>query len=100
MRPPINDGKYSFAMPITSRLTKLSLGLLCMAGLAACAGPSGSLPPVTAARGAAAEAPEYLLGPGDTLNVFVYRAPELSAKDKTNLPLSKIDPAKLPRYPR
>jgi dTDP-4-dehydrorhamnose 3,5-epimerase len=27
-------------------------------------------------------------------------APELSAKDKLNLPLAKIDPAKLPRYTR
>ncbi len=45
-------------------------------GLGGCAGTSPSLPPVRAEQPAASS---YLIGPGDTLNVFVYRAPELSA---------------------
>jgi polysaccharide export outer membrane protein len=67
-----------------------------MAGLAACAGPSGSLPPAAAARSAAAEAPEYLLGPGDKLNIFVYRAPELSAN---GLPIRPDGRLSLPLVP-
>ncbi|WP_431282811.1 XrtA/PEP-CTERM system exopolysaccharide export protein [Humitalea sp. 24SJ18S-53] len=57
--------------------------------LAACAGP-GATPvaapvttadPVAVADPANGAAPDYVLGPGDTVTVFVYRAPELSAAD-------------------
>ena len=41
-------------------------------------------------------APEYLIGPGDSLNVFVYRAPELSA---TGLPVRPDGRLSLPLAP-
>ncbi|MBC9180404.1 polysaccharide biosynthesis/export family protein, partial [Roseomonas ludipueritiae] len=80
---------------MTSRLTKVTLGLLCMAGLAACAGQD-RLPPVVAARTVSADAQDYLLGPGDKLNVFVYRAPELSAN---GLPIRPDGRVSLPLVP-
>ena len=42
-------------------------------GLAGCAGGAGA--PRDIARVSAEPAPEYVLGPGDTLSIFVYRAP-------------------------
>ncbi|WP_421994049.1 XrtA/PEP-CTERM system exopolysaccharide export protein [Roseococcus sp.] len=45
---------------------------------------------------APAEASAYLLGPGDTLTVFVYRAPELSAPD---LPIRPDGRISLPLIP-
>lgn len=50
--------------------------LLVAATLAACA-PNPSAPPEAAATQAAA-GQRYVIGPGDSLSVFVYRAPELS----------------------
>ena len=47
-----------------------------LGGLAGCAGPA---PP--GAMSVATDRSEYILGAGDTLTVFVYRAPELSAPD-------------------
>lgn len=82
-------------MPITSRLTKLTLGLLCVAGLSACAAQD-RLPPTVAARTVSADAQDYLLGPGDKLNVFVYRAPELSAN---GLPIRPDGRVSLPLVP-
>ncbi|SHJ92344.1 polysaccharide export outer membrane protein [Roseomonas rosea] len=49
--------------------------LLC---LAACA--PAAQPPMTAQRPAATEDASYVIGPGDTLGIFVYRAPELSVE--------------------
>ncbi|MDO9498835.1 XrtA/PEP-CTERM system exopolysaccharide export protein [Falsiroseomonas sp.] len=46
------------------------------AGLAGCAGAPPALPAANAQSSAASA---YVIGPGDTLTVFVYRAPELSA---------------------
>jgi polysaccharide export outer membrane protein len=80
-------------MPITHRLTRSLLGLFCMAALTACAGPAPTMP---ATARSAAEAPSYLLGPGDTLNVFVYRAPELSAE---GLPVRPDGRVSLPLVP-
>ncbi len=51
------------------------LSLLLAATLAACA-PGRATPPEVAA--APASTPSYVIGPGDTLGIFVYRAPELS----------------------
>jgi polysaccharide biosynthesis/export protein len=80
-------------MPTTSRLSRGSLGLLCLLGVAACAGPTTA--PVGPAM-SGTSAPEYVLGPGDTLNVFVYRAPELSAQ---NLPIRPDGRISLPLVP-
>lgn len=55
--------------------------------LAACGTPR-QLPPSTS--DAPQEASAYLLGPGDTLTVFVYRAPELSAPDLPVRPDGRI----------
>lgn len=52
------------------------LSLLLAATLAACA-PGPATPPETAAA-TPAGAQSYVIGPGDTLGIFVYRAPELS----------------------
>lgn len=52
------------------------LSFLLAAALAACAPPPAA-PPETAAA-APASAQDYVIGPGDTLGIFVYRAPELS----------------------
>jgi polysaccharide export outer membrane protein len=79
-------------MPMRYRFIEVSLGLLCAAGLSGCAG-SPSLPPPTEA---AAEASEYVLGAGDTLSVFVYRSPELSAAE---LPIRPDGRLSLPLVP-
>ena len=47
-----------------------------LGGLAGCAGPAQP-----GAMSVATDRSEYILGAGDTLTVFVYRAPELSAPD-------------------
>lgn len=64
---------------------------LVMVVLAACASPP-SLPPQPAPI---AQAPAYVIGPGDTLSVFVYRAPELSA----DLPVRPDGRLSLPLVP-
>ena len=48
--------------------------VLCGACAAGCGSPIPAPPPVTSTV-----APDYVIGPGDGLSVFVYRAPELSA---------------------
>ena len=63
------------------RLTLFRIAAGVVIGLGACAGPP---PPVTTER--RQPAAEYVIGPGDTLNVFVYRAPELSAPELTVRP--------------
>jgi polysaccharide export outer membrane protein len=55
--------------------------------LAACDAPRQLAPGATEAP---QEASAYLLGPGDTLTVFVYRAPELSAPDLPVRPDGRI----------
>ncbi|WP_237182626.1 XrtA/PEP-CTERM system exopolysaccharide export protein [Roseomonas marmotae] len=60
--------------------------------MAGCAAPAQQ--PELAA-GTTVEASEYVLGPGDVLNVFVYRAPELSAE----LPIRPDGRISLPLVP-
>lgn len=67
-------------------LTRFARGLAVLAGvltLTACVTPNNN-PPLEAAsvdaQAAATTAPDYLIGPLDNLEVFVWRAPELSTK--------------------
>ena len=56
---------------------RATLAVLLLAGaLPACSGPA-TAPVQEVARAA----PDYVIGPGDVLSVFVYRAPELSTSD-------------------
>lgn len=72
---------------MTGRFVKVSSSILCVLALSACAGQPTMPPPAASASAAASE---YLLGPGDTLNVFVYRAPELSQSDLPVRPDGRI----------
>jgi polysaccharide export outer membrane protein len=80
-------------MPPTRRFVKVSLWMLGAAVLAGCSAPAQ--PPVVTSRAGSA-ASEYQIGPGDTLNVFVYRAPELSANE---LPVRPDGRLSLPLVP-
>ncbi len=63
--------------------------LLC--ALLACVGCARSPAPLDAAAGSpGVTAPDYLIGAGDTLNIFVFRAPELSANDLTVRPDGRL----------
>lgn len=55
-----------------------------------------ALPPDSTAVATGAAAPEYVIGPGDGLDVFVYLAPELST---TNLPVRPDGRISLPLVP-
>lgn len=61
------------------RLRHASTQFFCALVLAGCAGQSGS--PARSPDVASLASSEYVLGPGDTLTVFVYRQPELSASE-------------------
>ncbi len=65
--------RHSFRIETLSRW--LTLGIV-SALLVACAGPSGGYPPAPVA--AATPSYNYIVGPGDTLNIIVWRNPELS----------------------
>jgi len=62
--------------------------------VAGCARPSA--PPDNAAVLLEGKTSEYLIGPGDTLNVFVFRAPELSANDLTVRPDGRLSTPLVP----
>jgi polysaccharide export outer membrane protein len=62
---------------------------------AGCTGPAGQ-PTDTAAVPTGPAAPDYVIGPGDALDVFVYLAPELST---TNLPVRPDGRISLPLVP-
>ena len=61
----------------SSRFGGLCALLAITAALGACAGRPALLPAETRQ---VADAARYVMGPGDTVSVFVYRAPELSAE--------------------
>lgn len=65
--------------------------ILCVLGvlLAGCA-PANDLTAVRAAGVAAAADDQYVIGPGDTLNVHVYQTPDLSAADLPVRPDGRI----------
>jgi polysaccharide export outer membrane protein len=56
------------------RFAILGLGLAAAAIMAGCA-PGGDAPPMASAQ---AKAADYLIGPGDSLQIFVWRNPDLS----------------------
>ncbi len=78
---------------MTGRFVKVSSSILCVLALSACAAQPSAPPPPPSTTAAAAD---YLLGPGDTLNVFVYRAPELS---QSGLPVRPDGRISLPLVP-
>jgi polysaccharide biosynthesis/export protein len=52
--------------------------LLFALGAAACQSPTTDTTPAQAAASSPQVAPDYVIGPGDSLSIFVFRAPELS----------------------
>src|SRR5688572_9912585 len=62
--------------PLATRLAGLVIVLL---GLAGCGGGSSVQPVADAPVVATVSEPDYVIGPGDQLNVFVWRNPDLSA---------------------
>lgn len=67
------------------------LALVAALGVFGCTTP----PPIASSAEAQPAAPDYLIGPGDSLSVFVYRAPELSA----DLPVRPDGRLSLPLVP-
>ncbi len=76
---------------LQTTLAKFLGACLLAAGLAAC---GSTAPPATTAA-PAGPAPDYVIGPGDSLNVAVYRMPELSA----TLPVRPDGRVSLPLVP-
>ena len=58
------------------RVGRILVGLTIVGGLAACAAPSGKHPPAPAEAGNADYT--YIIGAGDSINIIVWRNPELS----------------------
>lgn len=70
-------GRHLLRAGFARRALRPAVAVLLLAGiLPACSGTATA--PVQEASRAA---PDYVIGPGDVLSVFVYRAPELSASD-------------------
>lgn len=69
------------------------LTLVVALGVTGCAAPSPTV--ASSEPQAAATAPDYMIGPGDNLSVFVYRAPELSV----DLPVRPDGRLSLPLVP-
>jgi polysaccharide export outer membrane protein len=77
------------------RLARLAACLALGLAAAGCTGPTA--PTVATAAGAAAQRSQlYVIGPGDTLSVFVYRAPELSVSDLPVRPDGRISVPLIP----
>ena len=66
-----------------------------MLAVMGCTSPA-TVPPESALVPSGAAAPEYVIGPGDGLDVFVYLAPELST---TGLPVRPDGRISLPLVP-
>lgn len=61
--------------------TSLGLALIAAVGLGACASPKGELLPPSTHYGSQTASPDeynYLIGPGDEVQIFVWRNPEVS----------------------
>jgi polysaccharide export outer membrane protein len=79
---------------VAHRLPTVSMALACALALAACGSGPRTAPQAT--EDAPASSSGYVIGPGDGLTVFVYRAPELSAP---NLPVRPDGRISLPLVP-
>ena len=86
---------------VLTRTVRTSVGLLCLL-LPLLGGCGSSKPPAPGdlVSNAGVSGPQYIIGPGDTLNVFVYHVPDLSTSvpvrpdGRVSLPLiSDIDAA-------
>jgi polysaccharide export outer membrane protein len=75
-RNHIGSTRRGGVVMVACRFSALVVALACSLGLGACA---GSPPPPPAATEVGASAPDYVIGPGDALSIFVYRAPEFNA---------------------
>lgn len=65
--------------PVQTRLSRRgALGLALL--VAACEAPTTATPAATAPAAAEAQLPDYIIGPGDSLQIFVFRAPDLSTE--------------------
>lgn len=64
-------------------------------GLAGCSAP-GSAVTVAVPKASAQPTSEYVIGPGDTLSIFVYRAPELSVPSLPVRPDGRISVPLIP----
>ncbi len=73
MRASILSGSFTMGRALR-RVSVLGLGLAAAVAISACA-PRGEAPALTAAQTSEAN---YLIGPGDQLQVFVWRNPDLS----------------------
>ncbi len=78
--------------------TAAGLLLLLAGGCADRIGPSGLVPGIPSGGPAvvAADSSEYVIGAGDTLSIFVYRAPELSISDLPVRPDGRISMPLIP----
>lgn len=68
-------------MEIFRRPARIGLWILMVAALGACASPQGDLLPPSSNYGSQTASPEqyhYLIGPGDQLQIFIWRNPEVS----------------------
>lgn len=64
---------------MVARRVLTGLASVLLAGTIAACAPPASPPPAADANPPRVAAPDYVIGPGDTLSVFVYRAPELGS---------------------
>jgi polysaccharide export outer membrane protein len=76
-----------------TRLRRLTVIASAMLVLTACSAPRGT---VVAPAARQAEAPAYLIGPGDTLDIFVHLSPELTT---TGLPVRPDGRLSIPLAP-
>lgn len=84
-----------FGVSMRSRNVLLHLVTIVALAATGCTSPSGPAPD-SAAVPTGAAAPEYVIGPGDGIDVFVYLAPELST---TGLPVRPDGRISLPLVP-
>jgi len=76
---PENGGTKVQMANLISRMGRAFLILGLSSVMAACAAPDGDLPSAQFVSADEGPGPQYIIGPLDTLDIFVWRNPELSA---------------------